>query len=138
MSRAVTLQMQPQPWPVRDRGWNGGPGGAETTQLRSAWLFNDPCTGQWTIALDYKSQPSSPIYQVHKRGLLLLGGSMYFDVKITQTRFVFVLWTSGCAMYRVGGVQRKREAPGAACLAKRQTVVASPWVVSKRGCRAPR
>eukprot|EP00903_Cladosiphon_okamuranus_P014466 g13421.t1 len=56
-------QMQPQPWPVRDRGWNGGPGGAETTQLRSAWLFNDPCTGQWTIALDYKSQPSSPIYQ---------------------------------------------------------------------------
>lgn len=53
--------MQPQPWPVRDRGWNGG--GVETTQMRSAWLFNDPCTGQWTIALDYKSQPSTPIYQ---------------------------------------------------------------------------
>ncbi len=31
--------------------------------MRSAWLFNDPCTGQWTIALDYKSQPSTPIYQ---------------------------------------------------------------------------
>ncbi|CAM9470432.1 unnamed protein product, partial [Ectocarpus sp. 12 AP-2014] len=57
-------QMQAQPWPVRgDRGWNGGGGPAETTQMRSAWLFNDPCTGQWTIALDYQSQPSSPIYQ---------------------------------------------------------------------------
>eukprot|EP00752_Nemacystus_decipiens_P006072 g5480.t1 len=56
-------QMQPQPWPIRDCGWNGGPGVSETTQLRSSWLFNDPCTGQWTIALDYKPQPASPIYQ---------------------------------------------------------------------------
>ncbi|CAM9727677.1 unnamed protein product, partial [Hapterophycus canaliculatus] len=58
-------QMQAQPWPVRDRGWNpaGGPAETVTTQMRSAWLFNDPCSGQWTIALDYQSQPSSPIYQ---------------------------------------------------------------------------
>lgn len=34
--------------------------------MRSAWLFNDPCTGQWTIALDYQSQPSTPIYQVSR------------------------------------------------------------------------
>lgn len=65
------MQMQAQPWPVRgDRGWSGG-GPAETTQMRSAWLFNDPCTGQWTIALDYQS-PSSPIYQVKKGNKKLL------------------------------------------------------------------
>lgn len=53
--------MQPHRWTVPDRGW--GCGGAQETQMRSAWLFNDPATGQWTIALDYEAQPFSPIYQ---------------------------------------------------------------------------
>lgn len=32
--------------------------------MRAAWLFNDPLSGQWTVALDYQAQPCSPIYQV--------------------------------------------------------------------------
>eukprot|EP00904_Undaria_pinnatifida_P004685 jgi/Undpi1/14217/HiC_scaffold_9.g03866.m1 len=55
-------QMQPQPWPCREGGWNGGGRGGET-QMRAAWLFNDPISGKWTIALDYIAQPCSPIYQ---------------------------------------------------------------------------
>ena len=60
-------QMQAHPWPVamsRDRGGWGGSTGPGETQMRSAWLFNDPWTGQWVIALDYQVQPCNPIYQV--------------------------------------------------------------------------
>lgn len=58
--------MQAHQWPVRDRGWGGS--GPVETQMRSAWLFNDELTGQWTIALEYRAQACSPIYQVWKEG----------------------------------------------------------------------
>lgn len=60
------LQMQAHPWPTtkRDRGWSNGGGSTEVTQMRFAWLFNDPFTGHWTISLDYQEHPSNPIYQV--------------------------------------------------------------------------
>lgn len=63
----MSTQMTAHPWPVRHhRGWGpGGPGPADT-ELLSTWLFNDPLTGQWTIALDYQAQPSQPIYQVQR------------------------------------------------------------------------
>lgn len=65
------VQMQPQPWPCREGGWNGGGRGGET-QMRAAWLFNDPISGKWTIALDYIAQPCSPIYQVRDTSVMLM------------------------------------------------------------------